>query len=308
MKPRPAAPTTRSARAVKGRTVERGLDQRRARRVAAQRVGQAGGAGVERAGLGHPVVCLVEATAVEDEVQRSGLLHPQRRRVGPFGQQDAALRRLRRLAPPGLEPDAVAELEQERVVAVRVVDVLERGADHVPAARHQHGVDRRLLVGDRDREGGDVGTRNLATRDAQPLVGAGHHRLAHRRAGTDAVVAGGVELRDRLGVQARLLRDLVGVDAAVSDPDRDLRGILEVVVVGSQRVVDPACRPLVGERAVLPLHVDRPVAGVDLAHALGTRGIERRGQREHAQVGLLVEDRGVAQILTDGRHLRTPRS
>ena len=98
-----------------------------------------------------------------DEVERARLLDAQRR-------QRAARRAAARAGPAcaggspvgGVEAHAVAELEQERLVAVRVVDVLERGADHVPAAGHQHRVDRRLLVGDRDRRA--RGRRRAASR------------------------------------------------------------------------------------------------------------------------------------------------
>ena len=148
------------------RAVERGLDQRRAgRRCPHSALARPRGARVERAGLRHAVVGLVEAAAVEHEVERAGLLDAQRGRVRRPRAAGCGARAWRGGSPSrGLEAHPVAELEQERVVAVRVVDVLERGADHVPAAGHQHRVDRRLLVGDRDGERGDVRARGLAAR------------------------------------------------------------------------------------------------------------------------------------------------
>ena len=292
VKPRPAAPTTRSRERGEGRAVERGLDQRRAGRVAAQRVGQAGGAGVERAGLRHAVVGLVEAAAVEDEVQRSGLLHAQRRRVGLLGQQDAALRRLRRLAlawPRSGRGRRARTGTGRRGAGRRRSRARCRSRSSRPASAPGRSSPARWRSRPRGRGrrcAGPCGAGRAAARRCSPSSAGrpsrGRRRGSGRRRGAPRSPPGP--------------SPVVSATSSVSmppylTPTVMSRGVLEVVVVGSQRVVDPRGRPLVGERAVLPLHVDRPVAGVDLAHALRAGGIERRGQREHAQVGLLVEDR-----------------
>ena len=184
------------------RAAERGLDQGRSGRVADQRVGQARGAGVERPGLRHPVVGLVEPAAVEEQVERARAPRragrdgaAPRAAAGAASAARAARRRAARSAP-----GRRARTRTGRRGAGRrrsPAPCRSRSSRRASAPGRSSPARWRSRPRARGRRFAGSGRRG----HAQALVGDGHHRLPDgrraRRPGTRPRRAASRSARDR---------------------------------------------------------------------------------------------------------------